>query len=108
MAISIASRQKDKALLRRLSSQEGSGVSHDRCEITDMESGLANSEEHSRLEKKAQEEEEKVEEEVEQPQHEKPKNRVSFHDDEDYTDYKKYIPYNQCKPWKNITQTDSM
>ena len=107
MAISIASRQKDKALLRRLSSQEGSGVSHDLCEITDMESGLANSEEHTRPERKAQEEEEKVEEEEEQ-QHEKPKNRVSFHDDEDYTDYKKYIPYNQCKPWKNITQTDSM
>ena len=105
MAISIASRQKDKALLRRLSSQEGSGVSHDHA--TDMESGLVNSEEHSRLEKKAREEEEKVEEEEEQ-RHEKPKNRVSFHDDEDYTDYKKYIPYSQVKVWKNITQTDSM
>lgn len=110
MAISIASRQKDKALLRRLSSQEGSGVSHDLCDATDMESGLVNSEEHSRLEKKDQgsiNEEEKVEEEKE-PQHEKPKNRVSFHDDEDYTDYKKYVPYNQVKVWKNITQTDSM
>ena len=109
MAISIASRQKDKALLKRLSSQEESGVSHDHA--TDMESGLANSEEHSRLEKRAQdfinEEEEKVEEE-EEPQHEKPKNRVSYNDDEDYTDYKKYIPYQDVKIWKNITQTDSM
>ena len=108
MAISIASRQKDKALLKRLSSQEESGsyersgVSHSsRCEATDMESGLAVSEESRRHEKKAYDfieevEEEKVEVE-EELQHEKPKNRVSFHDDEDYTDYKKYVPYRRVR-----------
>ena len=106
MAISVANHHKNKALLNRLSSQES---------INDRtESGTADAEKGS-LKRESQQQEEKVQEVGEEHEKRRPAHKVSFTDEywEDNPSRKsskkeKYIPYNDVKVWKNISQTDSL